>query len=64
MSKWKVIAPLGVLAAGAAAAAVLLTKKKGGESAPKSGEPLGGLAAAFDDAFGNVEWQPGEAESK
>ena len=38
MSKWKVIAPLGVLAAGAAAAAVLLTKKKGGESAPKSGE--------------------------
>jgi small subunit ribosomal protein S1 len=33
-------------------------------SAPKSGEPLGGLAAAFDDAFGNVEWQPGEAESK
>ncbi len=33
-------------------------------SAPKSGEPLGGLAAAFDDAFGNVEWQPGEAETK
>ena len=33
-------------------------------SAPKGGEPLGGLAAAFDDAFGNVEWQPGEAESK
>ncbi len=33
-------------------------------SAPKSGEPLGGLAAAFDDAFGSVEWQPGEAESK
>ncbi len=33
-------------------------------SAPKNGEPLGGLAAAFDDAFGNVEWQPGEAESK
>jgi len=33
-------------------------------SAPKSGEPLGGLAAAFDDAFGNIEWQPGEAESK
>jgi small subunit ribosomal protein S1 len=33
-------------------------------SAPKGGGPLGGLAAAFDDAFGNVEWQPGEAESK
>ena len=33
-------------------------------SAPKNGEPLGGLAAAFDDAFGNIEWQPGEAESK
>ena len=33
-------------------------------SAPKNGEPLGGLAAAFDDAFGNVEWQPGEAETK
>ena len=33
-------------------------------SAPKNGEPLGGLAAAFDDAFGSVEWQPGEVESK
>ena len=28
---------------------------------PKPGEPLGGLAAAFDDAFAqSVEWQPGE----
>lgn len=27
-------------------------------SAPKGGEPLGGLAAAFDDAFQSVEWQP------
>lgn len=45
MSKWKVIAPLGVLAAGAAAAAVLLTKKNGGESAPKSGEHAAKKAA-------------------
>ena len=36
MSKWKVIAPLGVLAAGAAAAAVLLLKKNGGEASPKT----------------------------
>ena len=36
MSKWKVIAPLGVLAAGAAAAAVLLLKKDGGEASPKT----------------------------
>ena len=24
-------------------------------------ENLGGLSAAFDNAFANVEWQPGEA---
>jgi hypothetical protein len=24
-------------------------------------ESLGGLSAAFDNAFANVEWQPGEA---
>ena len=30
----------------------------GGSSA---GEGLGGLSAAFDNAFANVEWQPGEA---
>ena len=24
-------------------------------------ENLGGLSAAFDSAFANVEWQPGEA---
>ena len=28
---------------------------------PASGEELGGLSAAFDNAFANVEWQPGEA---
>ena len=27
---------------------------------PKSGEPLGGLATAFDDAFASTEWTPGE----
>ena len=27
-------------------------------------ESLGGLGAAFDEAFQNVEWQPGEAETK
>ena len=31
------------------------------QTGPKPGEPLGGLAAAFDDAFAqSVEWQPGE----
>ncbi|MBQ8113564.1 MAG: S1 RNA-binding domain-containing protein, partial [Kiritimatiellae bacterium] len=29
-----------------------------------SGEQLGSLGAAFDDAFGSVEWQPGEADEK
>ena len=29
-------------------------------SMPKSGEPLGGLATAFDDAFASTEWTPGE----
>ena len=33
-------------------------------SAPMGGEQLGSLGAAFDDAFGNFEWQPGEAENK
>ncbi|MCQ2394770.1 MAG: 30S ribosomal protein S1 [Kiritimatiellae bacterium] len=27
-------------------------------------EQFGSLGAAFDDAFGSVEWQPGEAETK
>ena len=32
-------------------------------SGPTSGsEQFGSLGAAFDDAFGNVEWQPGDAE--
>jgi hypothetical protein len=44
MNKWKVIAPLGVLAAGAAAAAVLLKKKDGG-SAPKAAAPAAKKAA-------------------
>ena len=30
-------------------------------SAPAAGEGFGGLSAAFDNAFANVEWQPGEA---
>ena len=29
-----------------------------------SPDQLGGLAAAFDDAFQSVEWQPGEPEQK
>ena len=33
-------------------------------STPVDGPALGSLGAAFDDAFGNVEWQPGEAETK
>ena len=33
-------------------------------SAPAGSPALGSLGAAFDDAFGNVEWQPGEAETK
>ncbi len=28
------------------------------------GDQLGSLGAAFDDAFGNVEWQPGEADAE
>ena len=33
-----------------------------GQSSASSGsENLGGLSAAFDNAFANVEWQPGEA---
>ena len=31
------------------------------QEGPKPGEPLGGLAAAFDNAFESVEWRPGEA---
>ena len=33
-------------------------------SAPAGSPALGSLGAAFEDAFGNVEWQPGEAETK
>lgn len=33
-------------------------------SAPAGCPALGSLGAAFEDAFGNVEWQPGEAETK
>ena len=36
MSKWKVIAPLGALAAAGVAAAALLARKKTGETAPKA----------------------------
>ncbi len=36
----------------------------GSSSGSLSGEQLGSLGAAFDDAFGNVEWQPGEADEK
>ena len=38
MSKWKVIAPLGALAAAGAAAALLLKNKKDAQAAPKAGE--------------------------
>ena len=31
-------------------------------SQSSAGENLGGLSAAFDSAFANVEWQPGEAK--
>ena len=38
------------------------TEPTGGESAGVGGgESFGGLGAAFDEAFQNVEWQPGEA---
>lgn len=33
-------------------------------SVPAGSPALGSLGAAFEDAFGNVEWQPGEAETK
>ena len=33
-------------------------------SAFPGGEQFGSLGAAFDNAFGNVEWQPGEADNK
>ena len=36
----------------------------GSGSGSLSGEQLGSLGAAFDDAFGSVEWQPGEADEK
>ena len=45
MSKWKVIAPLGVLAAAGAAAAAVLLKKKDGGSAPKAAAPAAKKAA-------------------
>lgn len=45
MSKWKVIAPLGVLAAAGAAAAAVLLKKKDGGSAPKAAAPAAQKAA-------------------
>ena len=32
-----------------------------GEASGIAGESFGGLGAAFDEAFQNVEWQPGEA---
>ncbi len=43
-----------------------LVEEASGEAKPKSvkssgGDNLGGLSAAFDNAFANVEWQPGEA---
>ena len=34
---------------------------EGSASASSGAESLGGLGAAFDEAFQNVEWQPGEA---
>ena len=45
----------------------LEAEAKGEEVKPVSaktagGENLGGLSAAFDNAFANVEWQPGEAK--
>ena len=44
----------------------LVAEAAGEEKAPVSSattgsESLGGLSAAFDNAFANVEWQPGEA---
>ena len=41
-----------------------LTAEAAGEASektakPTGGESLGGLSAAFDSAFANVEWQPG-----
>ena len=36
----------------------------GSASSSAGNEQFGSLGAAFDSAFGNVEWQPGEAESK
>ena len=32
-----------------------------GSAAAAGSESFGGLGAAFDEAFQNVEWQPGEA---
>ena len=46
MSKWKVIAPLGLLAAAGAAAAAVLLKKKDGGSAPKGASPAAAKKAA------------------
>ena len=34
---------------------------EGGSTTASGAESLGGLGAAFDEAFQNVEWQPGEA---
>ena len=44
----------------------LVAEAAGEEKAPVNAattgsESLGGLSAAFDNAFANVEWQPGEA---
>jgi hypothetical protein len=33
---------------------------KASGSSPAGDEAFGGLGAAFDEAFQNVEWQPGE----
>ena len=40
------------------------TESIGASSSHSDSPALGSLGAAFDDAFGNVEWQPGESETK
>ena len=40
------------------------TSADSASSAPVGSPALVSLGAAFEDAFGNVEWQPGEAETK
>ena len=67
-AKWVGVRNAVSVSNGTAALHLALEAEAAGEerkpvSAKTAGaENLGGLSAAFDNAFANVEWQPGEAK--